>query len=152
MGPVPRSHCASKKNRQARAISATSRQERQHPLLLLVCSSIFDLPPTPQPLGKAPNSNIFKRRKEINFFSSFFLSMPYSFLHIAALRNDVVKAQLLIDGEAPDDVHVWKSQPIEHRGGNFIPVFVDERDASGWTPLMCAATHGHLEMCRCAIV
>ena len=25
--------------------------------------------------------------------------MPYSFLHIAALRNDVVKAQQLIDGE-----------------------------------------------------
>ena len=83
---------------------------------------------------------------------AFHNSMPYSFLHIAALRNDVVKAQQLIDGEAPDDVHVWKSQPIEHRGGNFIPAFVDERDASGWTPLMCAATHGHLEMCRCAIV
>lgn len=35
--------------------------------------------------------------------------MPYSFLHIAALRNDVVKAQQLIDGEAADDVHVWRT-------------------------------------------
>ena len=76
-------------------------------------------------------------------------SMPYSFLHVAAMRNDVTKAEQLIDGEAPDDVHVWKGQPIESRGGDLNPIFVDERDANGWTPLMVAATHGHLAMCRC---
>ncbi len=75
-------------------------------------------------------------------------AMPYSFLHVAALRNDVVKAQQLIDGEAKDDVHVWRNMPLEMRDKNFDPIFVDERDASGWTPLMIAATHGHMAMCK----
>jgi len=74
--------------------------------------------------------------------------MPYSFLHVAAMRNDWEKAKQLIDGEAPDDVHVWRNMPVEKRNSNLDPIFVDERDASGWTPLMAAATHGHLEMCR----
>eukprot|EP00802_Teleaulax_amphioxeia_P017425 Tamp_17581.p1 GENE.Tamp_17581~~Tamp_17581.p1 ORF type:complete len:374 (+),score=62.78 Tamp_17581:258-1379(+) len=34
------------------------------------------------------------------------------------------------------------------RDRNIDPIFVDERDASGWTPLMIAATHGHVAMCR----
>ena len=75
-------------------------------------------------------------------------AMPYSFLHVAALRNDVVKAQQLIDGEAKDDVHVWRNMPLEMRDKNFDPIFVDERDASGWTPLMIAATPGHMAMCK----
>ena len=51
--------------------------------------------------------------------------MPYSFLHIAAMRNDVEKAERLINGEAPDDVHVWKSMPLEMQNRNLDPVFVD---------------------------
>ena len=74
--------------------------------------------------------------------------MPYSFLHVAALRNDVVKAQQLIDGEAKDDVHVWRNMPLEMRDKNFDPIFVDERDASGWTPLMIAALGAHRGVVR----
>ena len=51
--------------------------------------------------------------------------MPYSFLHVAAMRNDVEKAEQLINGEAPDDVHVWKSMPLEMQNRNLDPVFVD---------------------------
>jgi hypothetical protein len=51
--------------------------------------------------------------------------MPYSFLHVAAMRNDVEKAAQLINGMAPDDVHVWKGMPIEMRNRNLDPVFVD---------------------------
>jgi len=71
--------------------------------------------------------------------------MPYSFLHIAALRNDCDSATAYLEGGGEDKVHVWESQ---ERGQNTIePIDVDVRDDQGWTPLMCAATHGHLEMC-----
>jgi ankyrin repeat protein len=54
--------------------------------------------------------------------------------------------QALIEGGAKDDIHVWDGMPKKPM---FLePVPVDCRDASGWTPLMCAAAHGHTEMCR----
>mmetsp|Transcript_39437 Transcript_39437/g.61481 ORF Transcript_39437/g.61481 Transcript_39437/m.61481 type:complete len:284 (+) Transcript_39437:60-911(+) len=75
--------------------------------------------------------------------------MPYSFLHIAAIRNDVQKAQALILGGGPDEIHVWEKMPEEQPVQD--PVHVDERDHTGWTPLMTAATHGHVEMCKLLI-
>ena len=38
--------------------------------------------------------------------------------------------------------------PVEMKNKNLDPIFVDERDSNGWTPLMVAATHGHLAMCQ----
>ena len=37
--------------------------------------------------------------------------MPYSFLHIAALRNDITGARGYIEGGLTDNVHVWKDSP-----------------------------------------
>lgn len=68
---------------------------------------------------------------------------------IAAMRNDCEKATQLLTGGVPDTVHVWPNMPVK------IPiqeaVDVDERDSQGWTPLMTAAVHGHLEMCQLLI-
>ena len=71
--------------------------------------------------------------------------MPYSLLHVASLRNDVNAARKYIEGGMPDTVHVWEG--CESRL-TIDAIDVDVRDHQGWTPLMIAATHGNLEMCR----
>jgi ankyrin repeat protein len=72
--------------------------------------------------------------------------MPYSFLHIAALRNDIDSARKHIEGGGPDTVHVWDGMPSTKI--TIDPIDVDVRDHQGWTPLMIAASHGNTEMCK----
>lgn len=38
--------------------------------------------------------------------------MPYSFLHIAALRNDVNGAIKYLEGGDKDEVHVWPGMSL----------------------------------------
>jgi len=44
--------------------------------------------------------------------------MPYSFPHVAAMLDDWEKAKQLIDGETPDDVHVWRNMTVEKHDSN----------------------------------
>ena len=66
--------------------------------------------------------------------------MPYSFLHVAAMRNDVEKAEQLINGEAPDDAHVWKSMPLEMQNRNLDPVFVDGGQLPAHARTLCPSS------------
>jgi hypothetical protein len=62
------------------------------------------------------------------------------------MRNDTAAARGLVEGGVVDKVHVWEGFP---EGKLTVdPMDVDVRDHQGWTPLMVAASHGHLEMCR----
>ena len=52
--------------------------------------------------------------------------MPYSFLHIAALRNDIESATAYLEGGGQDKVHLWEG--IDPRKALIDPIEVDERD------------------------
>ena len=45
-----------------------------------------------------------------------------------------------------DTVHAWEGSPVGKL--TVDPIDVDVRDHQGWTPLMVAALHGHLDMCN----
>lgn len=52
--------------------------------------------------------------------------MPYSLLHISALRNDINAATDYLEGGAPDTIHVWEDQ--DKRLATVDAIEVDVRD------------------------
>jgi hypothetical protein len=64
--------------------------------------------------------------------------MPYSLLHIAALRNDIENATKLLDGGGEDLIHVWESQD---RKATIDAIEVDIRDDQVFRPAFLGLMH-----------